>query len=117
MNRKILAVMDPWKDRVPHVPESVNDSVCESTGRYPYSVMYGMEKRLSYDLLDNPQKPVYYTEDYIKIQLNVFFDIHKDVRHRLLASKTEMTTQQHRHSFLVKMQVGESIMIGVPRRN
>ncbi len=37
-------------------------------------------------------KPVYNVEDYSKIQLKVFTDIHKDVKRRLQASKTEMST-------------------------
>ncbi len=73
--------------------------------------MYGRKTRLPYDLLEQPQKPVYNIEDYSKRQLKVFSDIHKDVKRRVLASTTEMATQQHRRSTPVNIQVGESVMV------
>ncbi len=64
-NRKILEVLCPivgclvgtLEDFVLHVVASINDSVCESTGRNPYSVVYGGEKSLPYDLREQPQNP------------------------------------------------------------
>ncbi len=78
--------------------------------------MYGREKRLPYDLLEQPQKPIYNMEDYSKKQLRVLLDIHKDMKRRLLASKMEMSTQQHRRSLPVNIRVGESVMVQVPDR-
>ncbi len=124
-NRKILDVLRPivgrlvgtWEDWVSHVAASINSSVCESTGKTPYSIVYGREKRLPYDLLTQPTKPVYNMDDYSQKQLKVFSDIHKDVKNRLLASKTEMSTQQHRRSSPVNIRVGESVMVQVPERH
>ncbi len=48
---------------------SINGSVCESTGQSPFYIVYGMEKRLPYDLLEGSHKPVYNIEDYAKSQL------------------------------------------------
>lgn len=123
-NRKILDVLRPivgrlvgtWEDWISHVAASINSSICESTGKTPYSIVYGREKRLPYDLLEQPQKPVYNIEDYSKRQLKVFSDIHQDVKRRLLASKTEMAIQQHRRSSPVNIRVGESVMVQVPDR-
>ena len=56
-------------------------------------------------------------EDYSKAQMKVFSDIHKDVKHRLIVSKEQMSTQQHRRSSPVNIQVGESVMVKVPERN
>ncbi len=102
-NRKILEVLRPtvgrlvgtWEDWVSHVAASINISVCESTGKIPYSIVYGREKRLPYDLLEQQQTPVYNMENYSKRQ---FSDVQQDGRRRLLASKTEMSTQQHKRS-------------------
>ncbi len=58
-----------WEDWVSHVAASVNSSESESTGKTPYYILYGREKRLPYDLLEQPQKPVYNMEDYSKRQL------------------------------------------------
>ena len=124
-NRKIIEVLRPivgrfvdtWEDWISHVAASINSNVCESTGKTPYFILYGKEKRLPYDLLEQPQKPVYNMEDYSRRQLKVFSDIHKDVKRRLLASKTEMSKQQHRRSAPVNIRVGESVMVKVPERN
>ncbi len=105
-----------WEDWVSHVAACIISSICESTGKTPYSIVYGREKRLPYDLLEQPQKPLYNIEDYSKRQLKVFSDIRKDVKRRLLASKTEMATHQHRRSSPVNRRVGESVMVRVPDR-
>ncbi|RUM30633.1 MAG: hypothetical protein DSY32_02035 [Aquifex sp.] len=124
-NRKILEVLRPavggllenWEDWLPHVAASINSSVCESTGQSPYYILYGTEKRLPYDLLSSPQKPVYNFDDYAKSQLRVFSDIHTDVRDRLLASKATMSSEQHKRSSPVNIKVGDSVMVRVPERN
>ena len=124
-NRKILDVLRPvvgrlldsWEDWIPHVAASINSSECESTGKSPHSIVYGKEKRLPYDLLTAPPQPVYNIDDYSKKQLKVFSDIHRDVKHRLLASKTQMAKQQHKSSAPVSIRVGESVMVKVPERN
>ncbi len=96
---------------------SINGSVCESTGQSPFYIVYGMEKRLPYDLLEGPHKPVYNIEDYGKSQLKVFSDIHNNVETRLLASKAAMNSQQLRRSSPVTIKVGDSVMVRVPERS
>ncbi len=91
-----------WEDWVSHEATSKNSSVCESTGKTPYFIVYGRE---------------YNMEDYSKIQLNVFPDIHRDMKSRLLPFKTNMSTQQRRRSFPVNIRVGESVMVKVPERH
>ncbi len=76
-NRKILEVLRPivgrlvgtWEDWVSHAAASIKSSECDSTGKTPYFIVYGREKCLLYDLLEQPQKPVYNMEDYNKRQL------------------------------------------------
>ncbi len=71
-NRKILEVLrsivnellDNLEDWLPHVAASLNSLVSDSTGKSPYCILYGVEKRLPYDLLTNPQQPVYNTDNY-----------------------------------------------------
>ncbi len=124
-NREILDALCPvvgglletWEGLVPHVAASLNGSVCESTGQPPFYIVYGMEKRLPYDLLDGPHKPVYNIKDYAKSQLKVFFDIHKSVKTRLLASKAAMNSQQLRRPSPVTIKVVDSVMVRVPERS
>ena len=124
-NRKVLealrpvvgGLLDNWEDWLPHVAASINSSICESTGQTPYYIVFGVEKRLPYDLLSSPQSPVYNTDDYAKSQLRVFSDIYKDVREQLQKSKAAMSSQQHRRSSPVSLQVGDTVMVRVPERN
>ena len=118
-NRKILEVLRPvvsgleesWEDWIPFVAASINSSICESTGQSPYYILFGVEKRLPYDLLEASQAPVYDIEQYSKCQLKVFSDIHKEVQNRLFQSKAAMASQQHKRSSPVNIQVGDSVMV------
>ncbi len=87
-NRKILDVLRPvvtglqhtWEDWPAYVAASINSRVCESTGQSHNYIIFGVEKRLPYDLLSSSQSRVYNIDDYAKCQLKVFSDIHSSVR-------------------------------------
>ncbi len=65
---------------------SLNSSVNDSTGKSPHYILFGVEKRLPYDLLTSPQQPVYNTDKYTQ-QLHVFRKINSSVRSKLKATK------------------------------
>ena len=124
-NRKILECLrhvvselyDDWEDWIPHVAACINSSVCESTGKTPYYILNGMDKRFPYDLLTNPPKPVYNIDNYVDQHLQVFAQIHKKVRDNLLASRAEMMAQQHKRATPVTLKVGDTVMVQVPARD
>ena len=124
-NRKILETLRPvvkdlyenWEDWLPHVAACINGSVCESTGKSPHYILYGVDKRLPYDLLTGPTKPVYNIDNYADQHLHVFSKIHKQVREKLLASRAEMMAQQHKRAVPVQIQVGDNVMVQAPIRN
>ncbi len=66
-NRKILDALPPvvnnlqdnWEDWLPQVTACMNSSINESTGKSPHYIMYGVDKRLPYDLLASRRKAVY----------------------------------------------------------
>ncbi len=74
-NRKILETLrsivgkfiGTWEDWLPQVAATINASVCESTGQTLHFIVYGVQKRLPYDLLSTQQPPIYDVEDYAKI--------------------------------------------------
>ncbi len=102
-NRKILDVLRPvvsglqhtWEDWLTYVAARINSRVCESTGQSPHYIIFGVEKRLPYDLLSNSNSRVYNVDDYAKSQLKVFSDIHCNVRERLQETSEAMCLQQH----------------------
>ncbi len=118
-NRKVLEVLHPivselldnWKDWLPHVAASLNSSVNDFTGKSPHNMLYGVEKRLTYDLLTSPQQPVYNTDNYTQQQLRVFGKIHASVKSKLKATKTEMIANQHKRATPVNCKLGDNVMI------
>ncbi len=101
-------LLDNWEDWLPHVPASLNSSVKDSTGKSPHYILYGVEKRLPYDLLISPQQPVYNTDNYAQQQLHVFGKIHASVKSKLKATKTEMIENQHKRAIPVNFKPGDS---------
>ncbi len=104
-NRKIFEVfrpivkelLDDWEDWLPHVAAFLNSSVNDSTGKSPHYILFGVGKRLPYDLLTNPQQPVYNIDNYTQ-QLHDFGNLHFIVRSKLKATKTEMMANQHKRA-------------------
>ncbi len=124
VNRKIIDVLRPvvcgllhtWEDWFPHVAASINSSVCESTGQSLHFILFGVEKRLPYDLLRNFSTPICNVDDYVKCQLKVFSDIHESVRKKFQATYAAMCEQQYQRASPVTLQVGDSVMVRVPER-
>ncbi len=124
-NRKFLDVLRPvvtglqhtWEDWLAYVAASINSHVCESTGPSPHYIIFGVEKRLPYDLLSSSQSHVYNIDDYAKYQLKVFSDIHSSVRERLQETSEAKCLQQHKRAAPVSLKVGDFVMLRVPERN
>ncbi len=100
-DRKFLEILRPvvgelletWKEWLPQIAASINSSVCESTGQSPHFILFGVEKRLPYDLLSSSHTPVYSVDDYVRCQIKVFSDIHKSVKHKLRSTNTATHVQ------------------------
>lgn len=122
-NKKILDVLrhfagdfhDSWEDWLPHVAASINTSHCSSTGKSPFFVLYGTDKRLPYDVLFDSPKPLY-SDDYNQVLLHMFQSIHQSVRKRLAASRAEMIQKQHLIATPVTLTVGDQVMKRSPDR-
>ncbi len=114
-NRKFLETLSPivndllenWEDWLPHIAASINSSVNYSTEKFPHYILFGVEKRLPYDLLTSTQQPVYNMEKYS----------HSSVREKLKATKAEMAIDQHKRSTSVNIKQGDHVMIQHPERN
>ncbi len=109
-------LLDNWEDWLPHVAAPLNSSVIDFTGKSPHYILFGVEKRLPYDLLTSPQQPVYNTDNYTQQQLHVLGKIHSSVRSKLKATKTEMMAHQHKRAILVNFKPGDTVMIQQPEK-
>ncbi len=124
-NRKILDVLRPivgrllgtWEDWLPQVAATINATVCESTGQTSHFVVFGVEKRLPHDLLSSRQPPVYDVENYAKIQLSTFANIHQEVTAKLIQTSEARTAKQQRTAHPVSFQVGDTVMSLAPERH
>ncbi len=81
------------------------------------TIIFGVEKRLPYNLLICSHSRVYNTDDYAKCQHKVFSDIHSNVRERLQETSEAMCLQQHKCAAPVSVKVGDFVMLRVPERN
>ncbi len=119
-NRKKLDVLRPvvsglqhtWEDWLAYVAANTNSHVCESTGQSPHYIIFGVEKRLPYDLLSSSHSRVYNVDDYTKSQLKVFSDIHSNVRERLQETSEAMCLQKHKRAAPVSLKLGDCYASG-----
>ncbi len=95
---------------------SLNSSVNDSKGKSPHYILFGVEKRLPYDLLTRPQQSVYNTDNNTQQQLHVFGKTHSSVRSKLKATKKEMMANQHKRDIPVNFKKGDTVMIQQPER-
>ncbi len=72
---------------------------------------------MPYDLLTSSQPPVYDYEDYSKVQLKIFGNMHKQIKDKLLQSSTARSLKQHKRACPVSFQIGDSVMVQTPERH
>ncbi len=101
-------MVDTWEDWLPRMVPCTNSHVCESTGRSTHYILYGVGKRLPYDLFKSVQGPVYDR-----------FDDHLQVHARLQQSSSHGAAKKHkraREATAVPFRVGANGMVQIPVR-
>ncbi len=124
-NRKILEALrhvtagleDTWEEWLPHVAASINSTYNSSIGETPHFVVFGVDKRLPYDVLLDHPRPLYNPDDYAKLQLSVFQKIHGAVHRRLTISQDAMLNRQHKKAQPVTIREGDLVFILDPERS
>ena len=96
---------------------SINSTYNSSIGETPHFVVFGVDKRLPYDVLLESPRPLYNPDDYAKLQLSVFQKIHGAVRRRLTISQDNMLNRQHRKAQPVTIREGDLVFILDPDRS
>ncbi len=87
-------LLDSWEDWLLHIAKSISSSVNVSTGKSPHFILFGVEQRLTYDLLISSTQPVYNIDRYAQQRIHVFSKIHSSVRQELIN-----TNKAGRHSY------------------
>ncbi len=65
----VSGLQHTWEDWLAYVAASINSRVRESTGQSPHYIIFGVEKKLPYDLLSSSHSPVYNIDAYSKVRL------------------------------------------------
>ena len=85
-------------------------------GKTPHYVIYGVDKIMPYELLLQPQQPLYNMDQYHEVQMRVFRDIHNQVRENLEASRGEMIAKANKNLKAPPFLPGDTVMVKEPER-
>ena len=121
LNRTVLTAMRAilhdshyydWDLHLSEIQSHINSSYHESLGDTPFSVLYGYDVRLPYELLSSPATPVYNVDDYVHSLFHIKQETFKQVRTQLQLSSDRVASKQHK---LAKtnnsIQVGRLVMV------
>lgn len=121
LNRKIIhclrSLINPhsiqWDTFIPFVQCSLNNQINASTGETPHYIMFAQEKELPYDLLNSQPQPIYNLDDYMKVKINKFQQIHQRISSHMQEYTTEMRNKQHKLAKKVNIKPGDIVMLKI----
>lgn len=87
------------------VMASIYGSISASVGKSPHHIIYGTDKRLTYNI-----------DDYSVRQTQVFNSIHTEVRKHLEASRYEMMLKQNARAAKIDVAIKDTLMIKASER-
>ncbi len=67
--------------------------------------------------MTSSSQPVYNVDTYAKQQIQVFSQIHSEVRTSLKGTKEEMTSKQHKRAVPVSLKQGDTVFIRQSERS
>ena len=116
-NRKILNVLRSlvssndlvWDTYIPQVAATLNGALHKSISETPHFVIFGIDKRLPYDLLHETPKPVYNLDDFVKVNVHSFQQIHKRVQESLALSKQEMLLYHNKNASNFNLDISDIV--------
>ena len=114
-NRKILEVLrhilqnntSNWDSWIPQVEASINSAINQSTQESPHFIVYGVDKKLPYELLE--QSSPLYTDNFEKAHIKMFQEIHHKIQTNLAASKENMIQKFNKKAKEVKIEEGDLV--------
>ena len=118
-NRKILEALrhvtdglpQTWDQWLSHIAASINSAHNSSINESPHFVLFGVDKRLPYDVLLSGPQPVYNSDDYVRVQLSCFQRIHQAVRKHLQLTHAQYLARQHKSARPLTFQVGDIVYL------
>jgi transposase InsO family protein len=123
-NQKILQVLrttvskmpTAWEDWIDMAIATINGIKTEMVGKSPHEIIYGVPKRLPYDVLVNDIKPCYNMDDYTQRQKLAFENTHNDVHRMLEVSRKSMKAKQLKIAKPSNITLNDEVMLQVPDR-
>ena len=90
---------------------ALNASINSTIGDTPHFVLYGVDKRLPYDLLLAEPRPVYNYDDIVQVRFRQSQAIFNRVRRHLECSTEKMLEQQHKRARNLNIDVGSLVYV------
>ncbi len=108
-----------WDTWIPYVKCALNSQINSATGETPHYIIFGEEKTLPYELLEEEPKPIYNHDDYIKNRITKFQQIQQRVQNHMSDYASHMCDQLHKIARKVKVSTGDIVMakLHVPNAN
>ncbi len=107
-------LLDNWEDWLLHIAASINISMNDTTRTSLHYILFGIERRLPFDLLTSTQQPVYNIGKYSQKQIHVSSKInscHKKKKKKMKATKAVVVPNQHKRTIPVNIKQGDTVMI------
>jgi len=113
LNRTILSMLRTslasstscWDVWVPIIQMAINSTFHSSLGDIPHFIIYGEDRRLPYDLLEQRLLPVY-DDNYVKLAMRKKQEIYKIARDHLRVERDRIIRQQHKLARRKHIDVG-----------
>ena len=102
-----------WDRFIADVQSALNGSINSSIGDTPHFILYGVDKRLPYDLLLDEIRPLYNYDDFVQVRFRQSQSIFRKVKRQLEESTEKMIAQQHKRAGNLKIEVGSLVYVQV----
>ena len=88
---------------------SLNSTIKKSISETPYYILFAEDKRLLYDLLSQPSRPVYNFDDFVKTKVHTFKQIHLRIQQSLALSKADMLLYHNKPASNFTLELGDIV--------
>ncbi|KAG0714498.1 hypothetical protein GWK47_014020 [Chionoecetes opilio] len=108
MSLMFFSNLNEW---LSHVAASINSSYNESINETPHFILFGVDKRLPYDMLLAKPQPLYVPENFAKVQITSVQRIHQTLRAHLRSSTSQAIARQHKSARPPKFKIGNTVFL------
>ena len=107
MLRVLLSQNDlEWDYWVPTIQAAINNYFHSSLGDIPHFILYGEDRRLPYELLEQHPTPVYGDGDYVRLAIARKQEAYRAAKEHLTIRRDKILEAQHKLSLRKRIEIG-----------